>query len=296
LGSKRVCDPEAVRVFQGVKHQAERVCLQGGMRFLGGFAIPEERAESVATALDHIGEAFAQARATFVAGYGEAIAAWIGQHPAWEAAIRRAVEPASRVEPRLGFGYQLYRVAPVEQSGNLEEEVSGLGDTLFAEIAQMARTLDQSFIGKAALARRALSTFRRIREKLGCLAFVDYRVEPVSASLDDWLARLPATGAVSGGLFTEGFGLMRLVSDPQLMSAHGAGLLALQELVPVPGEGTVDTPETAAQAEDTEDGEDVDEGWSFGGPLGDFGEDDVGPAGPETGPAEEPAHVDFFYF
>jgi hypothetical protein len=264
-----------------------------------GFAIPAARAEAVASALDDIGEAFAQARATFVAGYGEAIAAWIAQHPAWEAAIRRAVEPASRVESRLSFGYQLYRVAPVEQSESLEQAVTGLGDTLFAEIAQMARTLDQSFIGKEALSRRALATFRRIREKLGFLAFVDYRVEPVRASVDDWLARLPATGPVSGALFTEGFGLMRLVSDPKLMSAHGAGLLALQELVPVRGEGTADAAEaadTAAEAEKERDSEDVDEGWSFGGPLGDFGEDDLGPAGPDSEPAEEPARVDSFYF
>ena len=60
-----------------------------------------------------------------------------------------------------------------------------------------------------------MSTFRRIREKLGCLAFVDYRVQPVLDSLTDWLARVPAKGPVSGALFNEGFGLMLLVSDPQ---------------------------------------------------------------------------------
>jgi hypothetical protein len=222
LGSKRVCDPEAVRVFQRLKHQAERVCLQGGMRLLGGFAIPEERAELVAVALDDIGEAFAQARATFVAGYGEAIATWIAQHPAWEAAIRRAVEPASQVELRLGFGYQLYRVAPVEQSGSLEQAVTGLGDTLFSEIAQMARTLDQSFIGKEALSRRALSTFRRIREKLGCLAFVDYRVEPVRASANAH----PAAGQGTGDTQEPGPGAQAAPVDGAQRQALAAVLAA----------------------------------------------------------------------
>jgi len=281
LGSKRVCDPEAVRVFQRLKRHAERVCLAGGMRFLGGFAIPEARAEEVAAALDRLAEVFAEERQRFVAGYGQFIEDWVAQHPRWEAAIRRAVEPASRVESRLAFGYQLYRVAPVGGEGSLAAEVAGLGDTLFSEVAQIARELDQSFIGKAALSQRALATFRRIREKLGCLAFVDYRVEPVRRSLDDWLLRTPAKGPVTGALFNEGFGLMLLVSDPQKMSDHGAGLLALQALIP-------------AQSEATED--DADGDWSFGGPLGDFPDEEDTPAEPALIPEEAPARVDSFYF
>ncbi len=259
LGSKRVCDPEAIKVFHRLKQQAERICLTGGMRFLGGYAIPEDRTETVAAELDALGERFERERATFVAGYGEAIEDWIGLHPQWEAAIRKAVDPASLVASRLGFGYQLYRIAPAQAAGNLEEQVLGLGDTLFTEVARIARELDQSFTGKDALSQRALSTFRRIREKLGCLAFVDYRVQPVLDSLEDWLARVPTKGPVTGALFNEGFGLMLLVSDPRKMSDHGAGILALQELIPDRAEEpTVD-----------EDQEDDDCEWSFDGPLGD---------------------------
>ena len=156
LGSKRVCDPDAIKVFHRLKQQAERVCLTGGMRFLGGYAIPEERTETVAAELDALGETFARERTTFVAGYGEAIADWIALHPQWEAAIRRAVDPASLVESRLGFGYQLYRIAPADVAGNLDEQVQGLGDTLFGEVARIARELDQSFVGKDALSQRAL--------------------------------------------------------------------------------------------------------------------------------------------
>ena len=135
LGSKRVCDPEPIKVFQRLKQQAERICLTGGMRFLGGYAIPEERTETVAAELDTLGETFARERAAFVAGYAEAVEDWIALHPQWEAAIRKAVDPASVVESRLGFGYQLYRIAPAEVAGNLEEQVLGLGDTLFGEVA-----------------------------------------------------------------------------------------------------------------------------------------------------------------
>ncbi len=258
LGSKRICDPEPIKVFHRLKQQAERICLTGGMRFLGGYAIPQERTETVAAELDALGEAFARERTTFVAGYGRAVEDWIALHPQWEAAIRKAVDPASLVASRLAFGYQLYRIAPAEVAGSLAEQVQGLGDTLFGEVARTARELDRSFTGKDGLSQRALSTFRRIREKLGCLAFVDYRVQPVLDSLEDWLARVPTKGSIAGALFNEGFGLMLLVSDPQRMSDHGAGILALQELIPSP-----------AEAPDEGEDEDDECEWSFGGPLGD---------------------------
>jgi len=287
LGSKRVCDPDPIKVFHRLKKQAERVCLTGGMRFLGGYAIPEERVETVAAELDTLGEAFARERATFVAGYGQAIEDWIALHPQWEEAIRKAVDPASLVESRLGFGYQLYRIAPADNAGNLDEQVQGLGDTLFGEVARIARELDQSFVGKDSLSQRALSTFRRIREKLGCLAFVDYRVQPVLDSLTDWLGRVPAKGPVSGALFNEGFGLMLLVSDPQRMSDHGAGILALKELIPEP-----------AEAPDQEEEDEEECGWSFGGPLGDEEPDestDTIPSPWEPGEGQ-PVEQESFYF
>jgi hypothetical protein len=153
----------------------------------------------------------------------------------------------------------------------------------------MARELDQSFIGKEALSQRALSTFRRIREKLACLAFVDYRVQPVLDSLDAWLARVPAKGPVAGTLFSEGFGLMLLVSDPGRMSDHGAGLLALQELIP------------AAETEPADDHDEEGFEWAIEGTLGD--EESPVAQRPETPPLTDIGHPevaqtesDSFYF
>jgi hypothetical protein len=245
LGSKRVCDPAQLNGFHRLKKQAERVCLAGGTRFLSGFAIPQERAEAVADALDALAARFAAQRATFVAHYASAVEDWIAQHPRWAAAIRRAVDPASLVESRLGFGYQLYAITPAKHAGDLDAQVAGLGDTLFGEVAQLARELDGSFVGRDALPRRALSTFRRVRDKLACLTFVDYRVQPVLDTLDGWLDRLPTRGPIRGALFNEGFGLMLLVSDPQRLSDHGAGLLALHDLLPATAASA--TPDAAGE-------------------------------------------------
>jgi hypothetical protein len=161
--------------------------------------------------------------------------------------------------------------------------VLGLGDTLFGEVSRLARELDRSFTGKDGLSQRALSTFRRIREKLGCLAFVDCRVQPVLDSLEDWLARVPTTGSVTGALFNEGFGLMLLVCDPQRMSDHGAGILALQELIP-------SLAETLDEGEDKDD----DREWSFGGPLGDEAPDEA-PAAWDPGEGRPQEQASFYF-
>jgi hypothetical protein len=78
-------------------------------------------------------------------------------------------------------------------------------------------------------------------------------------SLTDWLERVPGKGPVTGTLFNEGFGLMLLISDSRKMSDHGAGILALKDLIPARYD---ELPEDEAQEDDECE-------WSFGGPLGD---------------------------
>lgn len=229
LGSKRVCDPEPLRIFHRIKKGAERTCLQVGTRFLGGFAVPHAHAESIAESLATLKVEFDTETRSFLAGYDRALEEWISNLPAWEEPIRRAIEPAEVVGTRLRFGYRIVRIAPAEQPGTLEEEVQGLGDGIFAEVEQMARELEGSFEGKERLHRRALGTFRRIREKLACLSFVDQRIHPVVDTLDLWFARLPADGPIDGPIFNEGMGLALLLSDAERMARHGAGQWAVQQ-------------------------------------------------------------------
>lgn len=229
LGSKRVCNPEALKVFHRIKKAAERACLLVGTRFLGGFAVAAEHAEAVADKLDALKCEFDAETGAFLAGYNEALEDWITSLPQWEAPIRRAIEPVNIVGGRMKFGYQLLLVGPAARPGTLEEEVRSLGDGIFAEVEQMARELDESFLGKERLHRRALGTFVKIREKLACLAFVDPRIQPVVDTIDDWAARLPVEGPIAGALFNEGYGLAMLLGDAQKLARHGAGQLAVQQ-------------------------------------------------------------------
>jgi hypothetical protein len=88
--------------------------------------------------------------------------------------------------------------------------------------------------------------------------------------------------------FNEGFGLMLLVSDPQRMSDHGAGILALQDLIPAQED---ELPEDEAKEDDECE-------WSFGGPLGDEEPDEETDRVPTPWEPNEgqPLEQESFYF
>lgn len=233
LGSKRICDPDQLKVFHRLKQTAERLCLKVGTRFLGGFAVPHDQTELLASKLEELSQEFALATSDFVTNYDAALKDWIFRLPSFEEPIRAAIEPVEVVKKKLGFSYQMIRIAPATQPGSLQEEVAALGDGIFAEVEQMARDLKEAFQGKTKLHRRSLGTFTNIRDKLACLSFVDVRIQPIIDAIEDWLRRLPVEAHISGGLFTEGYGLALLLSNGEQMARHGVGQWqVLHQLIP----------------------------------------------------------------
>ena len=77
--------------------------------------------------------------------------------------------------------------------------------------------------------RRALGTFRRIREKLACLSFVDYASSRWWTPSTAGSSRLPGDGPIAGPIFNEGMGLALLLADPERMARHGAGQWSVRQ-------------------------------------------------------------------
>ncbi|MBK1720113.1 DUF3150 domain-containing protein [Thiocystis violacea] len=227
LGSKRICNPDALRVFSTLKGQAERACLKVGTRFLGGFLVPNDLLGALSAELDALKTDFEQEVQSFLSDYDREIGDWIDRHPDWERQLRAAVDPASKVGTKFSFRYRplLIRPAPGQHQA-WEDDVAEIGGTLFHEVAQIAVSLERSVVGKDAMTQRALGTFRRIQQKLAVLSFVDPRIQPILDPLEGFLARVPKTGLIAGALFQEGFGLWLLLCDEQRMANHGAGILA----------------------------------------------------------------------
>ena len=234
LGSKKICNPDELRVFHRNKKRVERELLAVGTRFLSGYIVPNAVAAEVQAKADSITAETRTAAEVFLANYDRHIDAWCAAYPEWETAIRNAVDPVAVVGGQFRFRVQALQIetAPVIGEDTLAEDLAEVGATIFSEVEQMARGLERAFLGKDELSRRALGTFRRAYDKLNALSFVDYRIDPVVRSIRGWLNRLPDAGPIQGGLFLEGWALMRLVSDAEAMARHGEGVLGLEELMP----------------------------------------------------------------
>ncbi|NBS15832.1 MAG: DUF3150 domain-containing protein [Gammaproteobacteria bacterium] len=258
LGSKRIADPKALLVFTRLKREAERICLQVGSRFLGGFAIPEKELPGIQMQLERIAQEFEKAKSSYLSKYDEMIEDWVARHPDFAAAVRRAVEPVEVVRKQLNFDYVIFRLkAPEGDRELLGHRVGSLSSQLFEEIALVARQFAQgSLIGKDRVTRKALSPLRKIRKKLDGLAFLDHRVTPVVETLSDLIQRAPRSGDISGTFLKEVLATTLLLSDPESIRKHGEGLLNPGDpLIPDDDDSLFSEPESDPHVDGNEKGD-----------------------------------------
>lgn len=232
LGSKKICDPEALNHFERLKKEAQRQCELVGVKFLGGYAIPENLINSIIPELDRIGQEFMHHKHLFLANYDSVTKGWVEKHPNFAEAIARAISPIQDVQERFQFNYTLYRMKPAKQKTELENKVSGMGMTLFNEIARDANELFRlSVAGKEQLSQRAINPLKRIHNKLNGLSFLDNRVQPVVDTLSGLLNRFPANGAVTGSLFHETVSTILMLTDPEKLKMHAETFLNSTSMV-----------------------------------------------------------------
>lgn len=228
LGSKRICDPKDLRVFGTLKSRAVAMLDRIGVRFLGGWAIPEDRLDEVKEGLDAIREEFLKAKEAFLISYDEIIHEWIGNNPGWESLIAGSLVSVDYVRHRLGFNWQMFSVAQTKQAHGtgLEEEVNSLSGTLFDEIARTAKDAwNKSYAGKNEVSRKALSPIRTIHSKLSGLVFVEPRVAPIVELIETALKMVKGRGPVLGANLLLVQGLLSLLQNPALLVEHGQMIL-----------------------------------------------------------------------
>jgi hypothetical protein len=232
LGSKRICAPDDLAPGYRCKQQAERVCQLYGFRFLGHFAVPEQRLEALLRGLEVAVADFNAWRSDFLARYEAVIDRWVQQHPGWEAIIRRAVEPVDAVAARLAAGYQVFRIGPATDQADdtanagLAAKAATLGDRLLASVAQDAQALwRESLHGRDQVGRRALRPVQAILDKLQGWALIDPTVAPIVQRIELALAALPGRGPIQGSHLNALAGLVFLLSDPDRLKQHGQAIL-----------------------------------------------------------------------
>lgn len=242
LGTKKTIDPDKLKEFNRIKKEAERICLQSGTRFIGGFANPRAEIPRITQELDELSKTFYEARDQLLATYHEDTEDWIARHAEFGDAIRRAIEPVESVASKLRFDYVVFRVTVPQADttlpdatpaavDSLHRRTNSMSDQLFHEIAQEASQLiDRSFVGKDTVTSRSLNAFRRMRDKLDSLGFLDHRCMPVVDKIDSVLDALPKQGPYNGVAFNSLFTLGLLLSDPDKIKRHGSGLLQMESI------------------------------------------------------------------
>ena len=234
LGSKRIADPENLRIFGALKARAFAYLDRHGVRFLSGWAIPEEKAGNIVRELTGIRAEFQKAKEDFLADYDRSIQAWIAKHSQWGGIIRDSVVGPDYVRARLDMRWQMYKVAPLMEHADTEavvesglaDEVTGLGGTLFREIAREADEIwRRVYQGRAEVTHKALSPLRTLHEKLTGLSFVEPHVAPVADIIAAAFKRLPARGNIEGANLIMLQGLVCLLRDKEALVRHAQTLI-----------------------------------------------------------------------
>lgn len=230
LGSKRICDPEDLKTFGTLKARAVSLLDRHGVRFLGGWAIPEHHCEFIVSELEQILSEFTASKEKFLARYDEAVQDWIAKHVGWEQIIASSTVSADYVRSRLGFLWRLYRIVPPDPRDpnmqGLTEEVQSLGQTLFGEVAKAAsEAWHKCFAGKTEITRKALSPLRTIHQKLTGLSFVEPRVAPIAELIHVAIENLPKRGKIEGAHLIMLQGLVALLRDEDALFEHGQLIL-----------------------------------------------------------------------
>jgi hypothetical protein len=221
LGSKRITDPDEIKEFDRLKRRAIRLLETNGVRFMGGYGLPNDVAPAVASELQEIQRLFTQQIQIFIGKYDQICVDWMNKwngNAQWRKAIENAITPKAVVQQRLGFRFTLCRVVPdasdAALSKGLEQEVQGLSGQLFREIADAAEDLlDNSFVGKGSVSRKAVSAMLKMHKKLSSLAFLNPKVQDVADYMMSVIGKLPKNGPYEGSQFQDLMTLIMNLSD-----------------------------------------------------------------------------------
>lgn len=253
LGSKKIIDPEKLRIFETLKRRAHSLCGESGTRFLSGYAVPRAKAPELAADLDLIKAEFSTKKSDFIATYESDVEDWLSRNSQWAHILRRSVTPKIDVERQLSFGWEACVVTPSADpvlNSTLNNAVGGLSEGLFSEVAAAARlTLEQSVIGRVSANRRLLSPLKRLRSKLDGLAFIDPMVQPIVMTIDHVLSEISPTGPIEGRDMEAVRSLFYLMADPNSMREHGRRLLSGQSVDQALGNDDLVTDDIAGDTE-----------------------------------------------
>jgi len=220
LGSKKVADPNDLKIFSTLKRKAERICSKKSVRFLKGYATSLDVATDLEKQLTSIQLEFEQAKLDFLSQYDQKVSDWVNQFPEWRDKLERSLVPKNIVEGRFAFDFQMYQIKPSEGSvAGLDKVASGLGAQLFREIAKDANELyERSIMGQDKVSRKVVTgSINNLLLKLDTLEYMNPKCRPLIDKVNTLLSGLPASGSIEGIHLIAVSSVVELLSDEEKM-------------------------------------------------------------------------------
>ena len=259
LGSKHTTDPKALKVFNTLKRQAERLCLSVGIPFLGGYAIPSNKANYIAGELTQVVERFATEKAAYLLKHEATQSEWIETFPNYENILRKALTPVEDVEKRINADYSMFQVQSAQArvttaNTGLSNQVESLSETLDADILKSAAKLLDSLTGAIQPNQTNVNGLKSIREKVEGLAFLNGRFSTLVTEIKKIEGAMPITGKLTTGETNLLSGLLFRMSDESKLASLMSSITAPEPTTeePVQAEASVSTPEMVFDSDDFE--------------------------------------------
>lgn len=208
LGSKHVLDPEQLKTFERCKREAHSECSRVGVRFLGGYAVPEEKLGELLIKLRDIKKNFMDYKNKFLRNYDQYTSDWANadwKKPEWREMILRSLTPKAEVACKFDFGFTAMKIVPhpdEELSEGLGDEVKGLTSELIKEVSTEARNIIQrGLLTRGTATQGTVNTLRKIAEKIDGLTFLSPFVKVVSNYVSSVVKAMPTEGIIKDNDF-----------------------------------------------------------------------------------------------
>lgn len=206
LGSKRVIDGDALKPLNKIRYLMRRACLEVGTRFLGGFAVAIEEAESLVTKLNKLVEQGEAIKKSFLATVDNKIDAWHESNPKWKHIMSAGTPERDSIGKKISFGYHAIMVQTPENdtvARSLLGAVDMMGNNLIDEIVSEARAFVQRSLvdGREQGSQKTVGPIRRLGNKIHALRFIDPALGAMAEVVKRVLQTIPETGKIEAESF-----------------------------------------------------------------------------------------------
>lgn len=223
LGSKHTTDPKALKVFSTLKRRAERACLRVGIPFMGGYAIPSDKADRLAKDLANIVAEYEQEKQVYLSKHTSIQDEWIAKFPQYERILRKALTPVDVVEKRIQASFSMFRISSTDVvtsvDTGLHNEVESLVGSLDADILKTANKLAESLSKAIHPNQTNVNGLKSLREKVEGLAFLNSRFSKLVAEIKKVEAAMPVAGKLSTNDANVMSGLLYRMAEPDRLAA-----------------------------------------------------------------------------